>query len=61
MYKVDWDESGKIVTLYWNNITVSSQDVIYYYELKITGGEKAVTNVLGDYLKEDVCVTFACQ
>lgn len=61
LYKVDWDESGKIVTLYWNNITVSSQDVTYYYELKITGGEKAVTNVLGDYLKEDVCVTFACQ
>ena len=61
LYKVDWDESGKIVTLYWNNITGSSQDVIYYYELKITGGEKAVTNVLGDYFKEDVCVTFACQ
>lgn len=51
-----WDESRKIVSLTWKNITTSTIDVESFYMLKIPGGKNSINTGRGNYMKEDVCV-----
>lgn len=48
-----WNKECTILTITWSNITVSANEYISYYQLKIPGGKSGITGSNGTYLKED--------
>jgi hypothetical protein len=53
-----WFNGGSCLTLNWNNFSVSTAGIDDYYMLTISGGKGKIENGAGEYVKEDVCVTF---
>ena len=56
---VVWSNDGKSLSLYWTDVTVSSQDISYFYDLVIWSKVKDLSNSAGDTLQEDVCINFS--
>lgn len=55
---VRWNQTGNIVQFSLSNFSVGAADVPIYYQISINGGENGVINSAGEYLEENVCVTF---
>ncbi|GHV55844.1 hypothetical protein AGMMS49579_19570 [Spirochaetia bacterium] len=53
-----WLDSGSRLVLDWEKFTRTSGDIQYYYQIKITGGQRGAVNQAGEYLEEDICVVF---
>lgn len=53
---VQWDVDYRTLSIVWENFSVSSADVSYYYELLIPGGSSGIENGRGEYMESDVCI-----
>ncbi|MBP3709574.1 MAG: hypothetical protein J6I73_04135 [Treponema sp.] len=57
MISMTWNFENTIAIITWMNYTSSNTEK-NYYQIKIKGGKTGVVNEVGEYIKEDVCVTF---
>ena len=52
-----WNESGSIANVLWTNLS-SSEDFNVVYEVFVSGGKNGFVNGSGNYMEDDVCITF---
>ena len=56
-----WSQDMKNLSLTYSNFSKSLDENVYYYQFKISGGKRGIKNSVGQYLKEDLCVTFRTE
>lgn len=57
---IQWNDDYKMEITY-KTFSESSNDVLNYYLLKISGGVNSILDEFGNYLEEDVCVYFIAR
>ena len=57
LISITWNIENTIASAVWKNFTCSNSEE-NYYQIKINGKKSGVSNVSGEYMKEDICVTF---
>jgi hypothetical protein len=53
-----WQQDGSRLVLNWESFTLSKSGIQYYYQLKISGGQRGAVNQTGEYLEEDLWIIF---
>lgn len=55
---VKWNSLGDKVIFALSNFSIGTAETPVYYQISITGGENGVINSAGEYMEENLCITF---